>query len=274
LLVSFGLTTLFVAVTALPARADASASVVADPPGNAPARPVFLVTDVTVGDGVPVERDVARNVLATRFGRWKNVLEVRSFSEVRATLDAAAAAQLLGGATDEELARMANYVAVDRLVLGSIAAVGGVVDLQVKLFNAREGVTEVAFARRLGRDADWAMVLALLDTLADNLLAWTIEHYTEGAPSVAASALKARKLGGRKAAVVAPTVASPWGTSGVVGAGAAGLGAGVLGLGLFQAFADGDASPADIGFVAAGGAALVLGASAVAVDLGDGAGSE
>gem|GEM_PF-1330326 len=232
-------------------------------------RPVFLVTDVAVGEGVPIDKDAARDVLTTRFGRLKSRLELRSLAEARASVDAAAIAQLVGGGSDDDLARIEEYLKVDRLVLGRLAAVGGVVELQVKVFNVKEGVTEVAFARRLGRDADRAMVLALLDTLADSLLAWTLDHYTDGDPSAEAAALKSRKLGGRRPAAPA-TGTSPWGTIGVVGAAGAGLGAGVLGVGLYNAFADGDVSGIDIGLLAAGGVALVLGATAVSVDLGDG----
>lgn len=235
-----------------------------------PARPVFLVTDVVVGDGVPIEKDVARDSLATRFGRLKNLIEVRSMAEARATLNAAAVAQLLGGESDQELAQIEKYMQVDRLVLGRLSAVGGVVDLQVKVFNVREGITEVAFARRLGSNADRAMVLALLDGLADNLLAWTIEHYADAGPSTEAAALKARKLG-KKSAPATASSSSPWSTTGVVGGASAGLGAGVLGVGLYSAFADGDVSGVDIGLVAGGGIALVLGATAVSVDLGNGA---
>ena len=46
------------------------------------AKPIFLVTDVVVADDVPLQKDVARDVLATRFGRLKDKLEVRSMSEV------------------------------------------------------------------------------------------------------------------------------------------------------------------------------------------------
>lgn len=260
LLVRLGLTAL-VALLSTTARAQSSAPV--------DARPVFLVTDVVVGDGIPVDKDAARDALATRFGRLKKLLDVRSMAEARATVDAAALAQLMGGGSDDDLARIENYMKVDRLVLGRIAAVGGIVDLQVKVFNVREGVTEVAFARRLGKDADRAMVLALLDTLADSLLAWTIDHYTDGGPSAEAASLKAHKLG--KKAPAAPAPPSPWGTTGVVGGVAAGLGAGVLGVGLYDAFSDGEISGVDIGFIAGGGVALLLGATAVSIDADNGA---
>jgi hypothetical protein len=256
------LVALFAFVTMTQARAQTSS-----PPD---ARPVFLVTDVIVGDGVPIDKDVARDALATRFGRLGNLLEVRSMAEARATVDAAALAQLTGGGTDEDLARIENYMKVDRLVLGRIASIGGIVDLQVKVFNVREGITEVAFARRLGKDADRAMVLTLLDALADNMLAWTIEHYTAAGLSTEAASLKARKLG-KKPATGQAAPASPWGTSGVVGGVAAGLGAGVLGVGLYNALSGGDVSTVDIGFVAGGGIALVLGATALSIDLGNGA---
>jgi hypothetical protein len=262
LFVRVWLTTLVVAGSFTTARAGTP------PPTPAEARPVFLVTDVVVADGLAVDKEAARDVLATRFGRLKQLLDVRSLAEARASIDAAAVAQLLGGGSDEDLARIESYLEVDRLVLGRISSVGGVVDLQVKVFNVKEGVTEVAFARRLGRDADRAMVLALLDTLADSLLAWTIEHYTSAGPSAAATALKAHKLG-RKALATTSPASSPWGQTGVAGAAVAGVGAGVLGLGLWNALADGDVSGVDIGVLAGGGVALVLGATAVSVDLGD-----
>ena len=43
-------------------------------------KPVFLVADVQVGEGVPIDKDSARDVLATRFGRLKDKLEVRSMA--------------------------------------------------------------------------------------------------------------------------------------------------------------------------------------------------
>jgi hypothetical protein len=195
---------------------------------------------------------------------------VRSTAEARASIDAAALAQLTGAGSDEDLARIEQYVQVDRLVLGRVGAVGGVVDVQVKLFNAKEGVTEVAFARRLGKDADRAVTLALLDALADSLLAWTIEHYTAGGPSAEGAAMKGRKLDRRRPdAAVASS--SPWSTTGVVGGAAGGLGLGVLGAGIYGGVVDGDFGAVDIGMVGAGAVALVLGATAVSVDLAGGA---
>jgi hypothetical protein len=247
----------------------ASATAQAQTQSPPDARPVFLVTDVVVGEGAPVDKETVRDVLATRFGRLKSLLDVRSMAEARASIDAAALAQLTGSGSDEDLARIEQYVQVDRLVLGRVGVVGGVVDLQVKLFNAREGVTEVAFARRLGKDADRAVTLALLDALADSLLAWTVEHYTGGEMSAEAAALKARRFDKKKP--TPPAATSPWGTMGIVGAAATGLGVGVLGAGVAGGVLDGDFGGVDIGMVGGGAAALVLGATALAIDLGNGA---
>jgi hypothetical protein len=258
-----------VGLIALCAAALASTTALAQSGVDA-GKPVFLVTDVVVGDGLPIEKDTARDVLATRFGRIKDKLDVRSMAEARASVDAAALAQLMGGGSDEDMARIENYMQVDRLVLGRVSSIGGVVDLQVKVFNVREGVTEVGFARRLGKNADRTMVLTMLDTLADSLLAWTIQTYTDGAPSTAAQGLKNKKLARKPEPEALASSSSPWSGTGVLGGVVAGAGAGLLGVGLYEAFADNDVSNLDIGLLAAGGAALLVGGSAVTVDLVNG----
>ena len=60
--------------------ASAAAQKDAPPDGT---RPVFLVADVVVTDGVPIDKEAARDVLATRFGRLKGKIEVRSMAEAQ-----------------------------------------------------------------------------------------------------------------------------------------------------------------------------------------------
>lgn len=102
------------------------ASLAASPRDEAPSdpeaarpRPVFLVTDVLVGEGVGIEPEAARDLLAARFGRLRDKLEVRSLSEVKSTLDHEGLATLLGK-EDTDLFKVADYVDVDRLVFGRI----------------------------------------------------------------------------------------------------------------------------------------------------------
>ncbi len=229
-------------------------------------KPVFLVADVVVGEGVPLEKEAARDVLATRFGRLKDKLEVRSMAEARASIDNAAMAQLMGSTDDADLARIENYMQVDRIVLGRVTQVAGVVDLQVKVFNVKEGVTEVAFARRLGKSADRSMMLTMLDTLADALLAWTIENYTDGSMSAAATAMKAKKLGGAKKPEEVASSSSTFGASGITGFGLAGFGAGVTAAAVINAANNGVVSNTDVGLGVGGLSGLAVGLTLVIID--------
>jgi hypothetical protein len=227
------------------------------------AKPVFLVTEVVVGEGIAIDKDAARDVLANRFGRLKDKIEVRSLGEVKTTLDRAAVAQMLGTSdSDADLAKIAQYVVVDRLVFGRITQVAGVVEVQVKIFNTKDGVTEAGYSRRLKAGAPPQLVLTLLDTLADNLLAFAVDAYTDAKPSAKFQALQEHKL--TPTAPAAP--ASPWSMLGVVGGvvAGAGLGAGAVG-GYVLGSGQGDPT---LGLVLAGagaGAALV-GTGLIVVD--------
>jgi hypothetical protein len=229
-------------------------------------KPIFLVTDIVVDEGVAIDKDAARDVLAKRFGRIKDKLEVRSLSEVKSTLDRAAMAQMLGSSSsDAELQKIGEYVATDRLVFGRIANVAGVTDVQVKIFNAKEGVTEIALSRRLKAGAPPQLVLTLLDTLADGLAAFAIDTYTDGAPSAAFMELKNKKIV-RAPVEEAQEPASPWSMLGVVGGvvAGAGIGAGALG-GYALGSGQGDQQTGII-LLGAGAGALLVGTGLVVVD--------
>ncbi|MDP2340189.1 MAG: hypothetical protein Q8O67_04460 [Deltaproteobacteria bacterium] len=234
------------------------------------AKPIFLVADVVVGEGVPIAKDAARDVLATRFGRLKDKIEVRSFAEAKASIDAVAMAQMMGSGDDADLARIESYMQVDRLVIGRVTQIAGTIDLQVKVFNVKEGVTEVAFARRLGKNADRSLILTMLDTLADSLLAWTIDNYTDGSLSKEATAMKAKKLGGKKPEAVASSSSSPWSTLGIVGAIGIGVGAGAASMGSANGIANGVLSNTDVGALVGGGVVLALGITLVTIDVVNG----
>lgn len=228
-------------------------------------RPIFLVTDVVVEEGVPLEPDAARDALATRFGRIKDKLDVRSLAEAKASMNNAALQQLIGAAAEVDLAAVQNYIQVDRLVFGRISMVGGVVDLQVKVFNVKEGFVEVGFARRLGKDADRAVILALLDTLSDALLAWTLDNYTDGQKSAAAQQLAQKKLTRKPPPAPPPPPPSRWSGLGVVGGIGLGLGAGAATVGTIGAL-DGDLSTTDVVVLGAGAGVAVIGGVLVAID--------
>ncbi len=234
-------------------------------------KPVFLITDVTVGEGVPLEKDAARDVLSARFGRLKDKLEVRSLAEAKATIDTVALQQLTGSGNDEDLAKIESYLQVDRLVIGRVTSIAGVIDVQVKVFNTKEGVTEVAFARRLGKNADRSLILTLLDTLADSLLAWTIDHYTDGSMSAEAQKLSQKKLP-KKAPAAEMSSAPPWSGLGVTGGVIAGLGLGAAAGGgyILSQPTDPDQGPVGIGLAAGGAAAVVVGAALIVVDVVNG----
>lgn len=235
------------------------------PPLVPDGKPVFLVTDLVVAPDVPLDANTARDALATRFGRLKDKIEVRSLTEMRASLDAAAMQQLMGNGDDVDLSKIEQYGQVDRLVLGRVAMVGGIIEVQVKVFNVDEGVTEVAFARRLGKNADRAMLLALIDSLADALLAWTINTYTDGSLSKEASALANKKLD--KKGGVDEVKPSPWSPLGAVGGVFIGAGAVALAGGTVLAIDDQQAQALDLGLLIGGGAAVVLGGVLIAVDV-------
>lgn len=239
-------------------------------------KPVFLVADLIVGEGVAIDKDAAREVLASRFGRLKDKLEVRSMAEAKATIDAVAMAQLMGSGNDEDLARVEGYLQVDRLVIGRVTQVAGVTDIQVKVFNTKEGVTEVSFARRLGKNAEPSLVLTLLDTLADSLLAWTIDTYTDGSMSAAATKLANKKLTPTTKKTTPADGPSPWSFTGVAGGLGLGVGVGAAGVGVYNALAlppdgGGGFNTANIALIGVGGAVALLGGTAIAVDLGNGA---
>jgi hypothetical protein len=200
---------------------------------DADARPLFLVTQMDVGADVPVDADTARDVLVRRFARVKDKVEVRSLAEVKSTLDQAALQQMLGGEDGGQLSRMQEYVQVDRIVFGSIKNVGGVLDVAVRVFNVDEGTTEISLARRLKSDAAPSLVLTVVESLADRLLAWTLQTYGGDEPSAAFASLQAKKLP-QKADVVrdpAPaSSASSFGSLTAIGGGVAAAGVAAAGL--------------------------------------------
>ncbi len=265
------LTALVVAAAfAAPARAGDDAAADAPAPaaaGDGETKPVFLVTDVIVDDGVGLDKDAARDSLATRFGRLRDKIEVRSLGEVKSTLDRAAVAQMLGSSSsDEEINKIGQYVAVDRIVFGRIHQVAGVTEVQVKLFNTRDGVTEWGASRRLKAGAPPSLILTLLDSLGDGLLSFVVDTYTDGAASAKFAALKAKKII-HVAPAPPPPPGSPWGMLGVVGGVVAGAGIGVATVGGIALAQDGNqASQLPLILAGAGAGAAVLGTALVVVD--------
>jgi len=250
----------FVVIVSLPAAAQKTG---AD-------KPVFLVTDVAVSDDAGIDRDAARDALATRFGRLKGKIEVRSMAEAKASIDAAALSQMLGDASEDQLSKLEEYVKVDRIVFGRIAKVAGVTEIQVRVFNVAEGVAEVGFARRLKKDASPTMVLTLLDTLADSLLAWTLNTYTDGARSAEAEALAQKKFVKKNPNAEAPATSSGGERFSWLGAvGGAGLGLGVGAVGVVGYSLANGATLDDndnLPILIAGATVGVIGAGAVIVD--------
>jgi hypothetical protein len=232
-------------------------------------KPVFLVTDVVVDDGVPIDKDAARDALAQRFGRIKDKIEVRSMGEVKSTLDKAAMAQMLGS-NDTDLSKLTDYVQVDRIVFGRIHQVAGVTEVQVKLFNAKDAVVEWSASRRLKAGAPGSLILTLLDSLGDGLLSFVLDTYTDGAPSAAFTALQNKKIEHHAPAAAAAASApakNPWGMLGVVGGVVAGAGIGVAtvgGIGLAQQ--GNQAGQLPIILAASGAGAALVGTALIVVD--------
>lgn len=244
------------ALAAAPAAAapDPTAPASTTSPG---ARPVFLVTEVVVGEGIAIDTGAARDALTARFGRLRSKIDVRSYGEVKSSLNHAATIQLLGGTADEEIAQLGSYIEVDRIVYGRIHRVGGTVELQVKLFNTEEAVTELALVRRIQPNAPPQLLLTVLDGLADRLLAFVLGAYTDNAPSPGFSTLQGRKL--ERSLRVSD--ANPWGPLGLAGAGLLGVGAGAAIVGS-SAAQEGLAVPMVVG----GSAAAIVGTALLAVD--------
>lgn len=234
------------------------------------AKPVFLVTDVVVADGIDIDKEAARDALANRFGRLKDKIEVRSLAEVKTTLDRAAMAQMLGSSSsDEEVGKIGEYVQVDRLVFGRIHQVAGVTEVQVKLFNAKEGVTEMALSRRLKPGAAPSLILTLLDTLADGMLSWVLDTYTDGAPSAEFAKLKNKKLVKADPAANAAGAGAGEGMGmlGVVGGVVAGAGVGIAtvgGIGLADEGNQGAQLPVIL--AASGAGAVLVGTTLIIID--------
>lgn len=241
---------------------DASAAeggVAETPEEGANERPVFLVMDVVVGEDVNISAEAARDALAGRFGRLRGKLEVRSLGEVKATLDQQALNQLLGGA-GEGLEQLDRYVDADRVVYGRIHKVGDVTEVSVRVFNVREGVMEMAMSRRLLAGANDALVLSVVDALADRLTVWALNTYGDAAPSSKFAELQNKKVNKRGAAdVAAPAPASPWTFLGVGGSALAGVGLGTVGIGAAMVSVDPEPDTVLTSVVMGAGAAAFLG---------------
>lgn len=196
------------------------------------ARPVFLVTEIVVADGVEMDAEGARDALAARFGRFKDKLDVRSLSEVKSTMDQQALAALLGGETTE-LEKLGDYVDADRVVFGRIHKVGEVTEVSVNVFNVRETAMEVSMSRRIKAGAADSLVLTAVDGLADRLVAWALTSYADAKPSEKFAAMKNKKVQRKKKPeeTAEPAAATPWSFMGVGGAAIAGLGLGTVGAG-------------------------------------------
>jgi hypothetical protein len=263
-----------VALLALPGVARAQDPAAAPAPASLPdaplEKPVFLVTQIDVGPGAPIDADAARDVLARRFGRLQGKVDVRSLADVKSTLDQAALAQMLGGEDAGQMEKLQEYVAVDRIVFGAIKVVGGVVDVSVKVFNADEATTEIALSRRVKADAPPSLVLAVLEQLADSLLAWTLQTYGTDTPSAAATAAAAKKLPQRAATVAAAPApaSSSFGVLTPIGAGLLGAGVGAMGVaGAHLAIEGTEPQSVDLALLGVGALLAVGGGGLVAYDL-------
>jgi hypothetical protein len=227
-------------------------------------RPVVLVTDVVVVGEGPIGVEAATATLTRRFARLNEVLEVRSMVDARAKLDAAAVDQMMGS-DDDGLAVTGKYLQVSRLVLTRIAVIGGITEVQMRLFNTEDASTEVAFGRRIRAGTDPSLVLAALDVLADRMAVWLIDAYGDGGPSEAFEALANKKLTPKDKAG-APT---KFGWLGLAGGLIAGAGLGAIGGGITAGVVDSSFDTVDIAAVGVGGVALLLGGTAVIVDAGE-----
>lgn len=258
---------------ALVVAALASTAVHAEEPSPV----TVLVSDFDVVGSTTIDGETAREVVASRLRRLAGKIDVRSVGEVQSSLDKAALAQMLGGESAEDLESIQRYVQVDRIVTGRVVDVAGVTDVSIRLFHVTEGVMELALSRRVKAGADPALVLTVLEGLADHLLAYVIKAYTDGKASKAFDDLKSKKIALRpakeKAAETPPpppsTTARGIGTP--IGAFLIGAGAGLLGIGGLLVPVDEDATFGTnlglVGQIAIPASALALGA----VVLGTGA---
>jgi hypothetical protein len=233
------------------------------------ARPVFLVTEIVVDDGIELDAEGARDALAARFGRFKDKLDVRNLTEVKSTLDQQGLTALLGGETTE-LDKLGEYVDVDRVVFGRIHKVGEVTEVSVRVFNVRETAMEIAMSRRIKAGAADSLVLTAVDGLADRLVAWSITTYADDGPSEKFAAAKKKTVKRRKKTEepAAAASGSPWSFIGVGGGALAGLGLGtaVAGAALIVTNPTTDNTLATTVLMATGGAVFLGGMTAVVID--------
>lgn len=228
------------------------------PGEDASERPVFLVTDIVVGEGVGISGEAARDALAGRFGRLRDKLDVRSLGEVKATLDQQALNQLLGEESGQ-LEDLGRYLDVDRVVFGRIHQVGGVTEVGVRVFNIKDGAMEMAMSRRLQAGAPGSLVLSVVDSLADRLAVWALSTYGDAAPSDQFAAMKKKKVGQGDRGGVSSKAASPWSLLGVGGSAIAGLGLGAVAVGATLVSADPLHDALVPGIIMGAGAATFLG---------------
>jgi len=224
-------------------------------------RPIFLVTEMTVEEGVAISADAARDALAARFGRFRDKLDVRSFGEVKATIDQQALSALLGGEA-ADLDKLGGYVDADRVVFGRVHKVGDITEVSVRVFNVRESAMEIVMSRRIKAGAADSLVLTAVDGLADRLAAWSLTTYGNDAPSAEFEAMKKKTVRRKKAKdepEVASADASPWSFMGVGGAGLAGVGLGTIVAGAAMIAVDSQKEAIAPTIVMASGGAVFLG---------------
>jgi len=234
-----------------------------------------LVSDFDVVGSTAIDGETAREVVASRLRRLAGKIDVRSVGEVQSSLDKAALAQMLGGESAEDLESIQRYVQVDRIVTGRVVDVAGVTDVSIRLFHVTEGVMELALSRRVKAGVDPAIVLTVLEGLADHLLAYVVKAYTDGKASQAFEDLKSKKIALRPAKDSAPkdtapavtppaTTTTARGIGTPIGAFLVGAGAGLLGIGGLLVPVDEDQTFGTnlglVGQVAIPASALALGA--------------
>lgn len=235
-----------------------------DPDGSEP-RPVFLVTEIIVEEGVGISSDAARDALAARFGRLRDKLDVRSLGEVRATLDQQALRQLLGGEA-EDLEKLADYVDADRVVFGRIHKVGDVIEVSVRVFHVPEGAMEVAMSRRLRAASADSLVLGVVDALADRLTVWALDTYGDATPSAKFAELQKKKVTPRGGGgAVEGERSNPWSFMGVGGGALATAGLGAVAVGATMVATSPEPDVVVPTIVMGAGAATFLGGMALVI---------
>lgn len=141
---------------------DPGANVSGD--GNGP--PQILVLDLSTGNLDPVEVTLLDGLVVQALSRH-DALQVLSSRDIQQMVDVEAQKQVLGCDTESCLAEIAGAMGARYVVYGQVGKLGGVVLLQLNLFDSLEGKS---VSREKVEAPDMAVLGRLVEPTADRLV--------------------------------------------------------------------------------------------------------